>query len=252
MRPIARRESLSIPLLIALGVSAPAREAKADLFGGDLPILAGILVQAISTVTHLVEMVSAIRTQITMMERMLSHLDIQSFSDVVNLVRSSQQAYRMLVNDVHSIEYTMAGVERAYRKIFPSDVSDKKPAELRPLARAWHQETLDAALVAQRSQTSLSTLENNTNQAAAVLARSSTSEGEIAQLQAVNQMLGIMSSQLNTVIAALDTTGRVTATLAATSASEHVVSFEKKDRNLAGYTDRGDSVPVMTKLPDPY
>jgi conjugal transfer/entry exclusion protein len=248
----SRRSLVLAALLVGPVVTVREKEAKADLFGGDLVILGGILVQAISTVTNLVNMLTAIKYQITMMERLLTHLDISSFNDVVNLIRSSQMAYNTLTRDVHAIEYTVEGVNRAYHKIFPSDVSTTKTADMKPIARGWHQETLGAAMVAQRSQATLSTMENNTTQAEAVLSRSSNTEGEIAQLQAVNQMLGIISSQLNTVISTLDTTGRVTADMAASGASDNVVSFEKKDRNLENYTDRGDSVPVMSKLPDPY
>jgi P-type conjugative transfer protein TrbJ len=249
---IVRKPCVVLAVLVGLAVSAPLNSARADLFGGDLPILAGILTQSIQTVTNLVQQLNALRTQITMMKTMLSRLDVSSFANVMQTIRSSQTAYNILAGDVRSIDYTIQGVNRQFHQIFPTDVSMSKPADMHATAAGWHQETLDAAMVAHRSQTTLSTISNNTDQATAILSQSSGAQGEIAQLQAINQMLGIISSQLNSVISVLDTTGRVTADMAATSASGNVVSIEKKNRNLDNYTDRGTQVPVMSKLPDPY
>jgi conjugal transfer/entry exclusion protein len=251
-KSIVRKPCFVLAVLVGLAVSTPAHQADADLFGGDIPILAGILAQSIQTVTNLVQQLNALKMQITMMKTMLSRLDVSSFSDVMRTIRSTEFAYNTLVGDVRSIEYTINGVNRQFQKIFPSDASTAKPADMRTTAAGWHNETLGAALVAQRSQSTLSTISNNTDQATAVLSRSAGAEGEIAQLQAVNQMLGIISSQLNSMISVLDTTGRVTADMAGTSASGQVVSIEKKRRNVDNYTDRGPQGPVMTKLPDPH
>ena len=79
--------------------------------------------------------------------------------------------------------------------------------------------TEPVSMVAQRSQSNLSTIQSNTDQATAILANSSGADGVVAQLQAINQMLGIISSQMNSLISVLDTTGRVTADMAATLAS---------------------------------
>jgi conjugal transfer/entry exclusion protein len=248
----ATRRSLLFAALVTPAVLAPPRDARADFFGGDLPLLSGILAQAIATVTNLVNMLSAIRNQIAQMEQLLSHLSLSSFSDVMRTIRSSQLAYNILAGDVRSIEYTIEGVNRRYHQIFPSDVKTQKPADMRTTAAGWHQETLDAALVAQRSQTTLSTIQANTDQANTILQNSSGANAVVAQLQAANQMLGIISSQMNSLISVLDTTGRITADMAATNASQNVVSIEKKGRNLDNYTDRGTPATVLPKLPDPY
>lgn len=251
-RSILRKPTVLMALLVGLAVSTPVNDAKADLFGGDIPILAGILTQSIQTVLNLVQQLNALKTQITMMKTMLSRLDVSSFSNVMQTIRSSELAYNVLAGDVRSIEYTVNGVNRQFQKIFPSDVSTAKPAEMRATAAGWHSETLGASLVAQRSQSTLSTISNNTDQATAILSRSAGAEGEIAQLQAINQMLGVISSQINSVISVLDTTGRVTADMAGTAASGQVVSIEKKRRNVDNYTDRGPQGPVLPKLPDPH
>jgi conjugal transfer/entry exclusion protein len=248
----SRRSLIVAALLAGPAVAIYENDAHADLFGGDLPLLGGILTQALATVSNLASMYETLKSQLATLERTLSHLSLSSFSDVMQTIRSTQFTYNMIAGDVRSIGYTINAVNQRYRQLFPNDVTTQKPAEMRATAAGWHQETLDAAIVAQRSQSSLSTIQNNTDRATAILSTSSGADGIVAQLQAVNQMLGVISSQMNSMISVLDTTGRVTADMAATNASQNVISIEKKNRNLDNYTDRGPQTPVMTKLPDPY
>lgn len=248
----SRRSLIVAALLAGPAVATYEHEAHADLFGGDLPLLGSILYEATLTVSNLVSMYETLKNQLSALERTLSHLSLSSFSDVMQTIRATQFTYNMIAGDVRSIGYTINAVNQRYRQLFPNNVTTQKPADMRTTAAGWHQETLDAALVAQRSQSSLSTIQNNTDRATAILTNSSTAEGVVGQLQAINQMLGVISSQMNSVISVLDTTGRITADVAATNASQNVVTIEKKGRNLDNYTDRGPSTPVMTKLPDPY
>jgi len=226
--------------------------AHADLFGGDLPLLGGILAQSIQTVLNLVQMLDTLKRQIYTIERTFATLNFSSFSNVLATIRQTQFTYNMIANDVRSIGYTIAAVDQKYRQVFPNSVTTQKPAEMRTTAAGWHQETLDAALVAQRSHSSLATIQNNTDQATAILNNSAGADGVVVQLQAANQMLGIISSELNSLIAVLDTTGRITADIATTTAAQNVMTDEKKSRDLDGYTDRGPQTPPLSKLPDPY
>ncbi len=167
----SRRSLFWAALLVGPSLLARENEARADLFGGDVAVLSGILTQSIATVSNLVQMLNSLQSQIAMMRTMLSHLSVSSFSDVMRTIRSSQLAYNVLAGHVRSIEYTINSVNQRYHQIFPDDVSMAKPAEMRATAAGWHQETLGAAQVAQRSQATLSTIQSNTDQATAFLAK---------------------------------------------------------------------------------
>jgi conjugal transfer/entry exclusion protein len=252
MKRVFHKRRLLLALCASVGVMGPPRESRADLFGGDLPLLAGILVQSISTVTTLVEQLNTLRTQITLIRTMLSRLNGQSFTDVSRLLADSELAYSTLMGSVRAIGHTVAAVNRDFNTVFPSDLSHAKNSDFDPLVAGWQTEILGSSLVAARAQTSLATLSKNTTEASAILTRSGAATGQVAQLQAIVQMLAVIQGQTNLLVQALDTAGRVTTDMAASSAAERILSREKKRRNLQNYTSRGAQVRVMPRLPDPH
>jgi len=247
-RFISRRSFALTGLLVGLAL-VPPRSARADLYGGDIPILTGILTEATSTVSNLVNMLSVLRQQLAATNEMLSKLDPASYESMASLVRSNQLSYEQLTNGVNSIGFTLGNVNTQFRSVYRSDFSKTPLSEFDSNYARWHDEVLASSEVAARSQSALATLQKNNDAAAAILRNSQNSEGIVGQLQAVNQMLGVIESQNNTLIQSLATTGRVLAAASGSQASEAHLAREKKKRNLSNYRERGDDVPPMTKLP---
>lgn len=82
----------------------------------------------------------------------------------------------------------------------------------------WNQSLSDAAKVSMTAQSSLQRIGDYNRQAGAILQRSSTADGEVRQLQSVNQMLGIVLAQMGDIGMVLATNSRITAQMAAESA----------------------------------
>jgi conjugal transfer/entry exclusion protein len=156
-----------------------------------------------------------------------------------------------LVEDVESIGYRLDSVNRTFRKVFPStsDLKRVRYADFDPLVGRWQDEIQASALVASRAQSNITWLKQRSDQAADILSRSASAEGQIAQLQAVVQMLGVMQAQSVGMAQSIDAAGRVATNVAAASAAEKQLSRERKRRNLANYTYRGAPVTVLDKLP---
>ncbi len=167
----------------------------------------------------------------------------------MGLIQQSQYTFNSLTSDINTMGYRMNQVNAQFQKLFPSSYAGTPSSAFQANRAAWHNEILGASMVAARSQGSLSTLQDNTDQATLILAQSGGSDSIVAQLQAVDQMLGVMVSQNNTIIQSLTTTGRVLADVAAANASEHLLSDERTQRDLDNYTYRGAPVPPVTTLP---
>ncbi len=223
--------------------------AQADMFGGDVAELAAILAETVSQGITLGEQLSQLSAQVTLMRQALARLDASSYASILSLINNTELDYSTLVHDVNSVGFTLTSVNAEFRQAYPSDFSAIAMGDLGSTYGKWQDDIWASTLVAARAQSVLSTLRDNTSNAAAILASSQTAEGTVAQLQSVVQILGVMQSQTNSLIQSLATTGRVVATTAATTASERQLSLEKKKRNLAGYTKRGRQVTVPTKLP---
>jgi conjugal transfer/entry exclusion protein len=247
LRRLLRRRPILLAALVALAelLTAP-EDARADLFGGDLPLLTGILTQAIATVSNLVSMLQTMEEQLSAAQTMLSKLDGASFDSVLALVDDTSLSLAALTADVHSIGYTLQSINRQFRSLYTSDYAKTALAQFDAIYGRWEDEILASTEVAARSQATLSTLHESAREAAAILANSRASGGEVAQMQSVVQMLGLMQSQNTSVLQSLATTGRVLTSAAAKDAAERQLSREKKRRHLAGYRDRGTPVPPMT------
>lgn len=243
------RRSFALAGLLSALLFPATKPAHADLYGADIPILTGILTEAVTTVSNLVSMLAVLKEQLAATNEMLSKLDPASFEAMTGLVRSNEMSFDQLTQGVSSIGYTLGGVNSQFKSVYKRDFSTTPFSAFDSNYARWHDEVLASSEIAARSQSALATLDKNTEAASAILRSSSKSEGVVGQLQAVNQMLGVIQSQNNTLIQTLSTTGRVLAAAAGSQASEAHLAREKKKRNLSNYRERGDVVPPMTKLP---
>jgi P-type conjugative transfer protein TrbJ len=246
MRSLTRRHLL---IALVLGSVACPSAAHADLFGGDDVILSGILAQAIAEVSDLGSTLTNIETQVQMMRTMLSSLDPRSFGAVLSLVSDMTYSYGNVVSGIASVGYTLRAVNTAFQSTFPSNLAGVPIAGFGALYSHWQDEILAASQIAERAQSVISDWQKNASDAAAILSQSQSAQGQVAQLQSVVQMLGVLQSENNNLLQTLGTTGRVLSSASAATASERHLSLEKKRRNLAKYTFRGAPVAVPTRMP---
>ena len=213
-------------------------------FGGDIIVLGTILAELIKQTTDMM-------TQISLLRQALSRLDGLSFDTLRGLLIDAQPTYDALVQDVESIGYRLDSVNRTFRKVFPgtSDLKSIRYSDFDPLVGRWQDEIQASALVAARAQSNITWLKQRSDEAADILSRSASAQGQVAQMQAVVQMLGVMQAQTLGMAQSIDAAGRVTTNMAAASAAEKQLSRERKRRNLANYTYRGSPVTVLKKLP---
>jgi P-type conjugative transfer protein TrbJ len=242
-RSLARRTCLVSAFAVATSAALTPRCAQAQ-FGGDIVILGTILAE-------LIKQTADMFTQISLLRQALSRLDGLSFDTLRGLLVDTQPGYDALVQNVDSIGYRLDAINRSFRKVFPStsDLKSVRYSDFEPLVARWQDEIQASALVAARAQSNITWLKQRSDQAADILSRSASAEGQVAQLQAVVQMLGVMQAQTVGMAKSIDAAGRVTTNLAAASAAEKQLSRERKRRNLANYTFRGAPVTVLKKLP---
>src|SRR5258708_3661427 len=209
LRFFTRRRLLLAAIVAAVERVFEPTVARADLFGGEDVVLSAILTQSIATVVQLVSALSTLKQQLDAMGTMLSQLGSASFDEVAALINNTDFSYAQLTKDVASIGYTLQSVKSQFRSLYASDYSKTSFSQFDALYGRWQDEILAATEVAARSQATLSTLQNNATEAAAILARSAGTDGQVAQMQATVQMLGLIQSQNNAIIQSLATTGRV-------------------------------------------
>lgn len=159
-----------------------------------------------------------------------------------NLVDDILIGHRNLTSDLRTISYRMETVSTQFRRVFPNEEAARNTpsSDVDELRSGWNQEIHHSALAASRAQTALSNIERNTASANAILEASKETtqqnEGsELAKLQAVVQMLGVINSDLTTLATTIAATERVNTSVAATDAAEYDVATEQARRMMRGY-----------------
>jgi P-type conjugative transfer protein TrbJ len=232
-------------------VGIEAEPAHADLFGGDLPLLAAILTQAIAQASSLANMVLQLANQIRMMTTLLQQVGSGSFPALISFIQSARSAYSTLTLGVQSMSYRLSRIDADYQKLFPQGAPPQgtTTAQHRAQLLAWNQEVLGAAQIASRQQTSLATLDAQAAETQQILQQSAGASGVVEELQLIAQLIGVTNSELGVLGQTLATSSRALTDMAALSASERQQSLGKGDDARAGYTDKGAPVSVPRALP---
>jgi P-type conjugative transfer protein TrbJ len=248
-----RRRTVLVAVLSAfLFASAPPKMARADLFGGDLAELAAILAELLSQGLAIASQLEQLQTQVRYTEQTLRQLDPTSFRGLLNTFNTLRWNYQSLAGQVQTISFTANHVQSDFNRLFPKDKDAWRGARSSDFDRyytGWQTEISNSSLVAMSAQTQIDLLRRQNDVMTDILRQSQGANGELRQLQLINQSLAKIHDRLGTVVEVLATSQRVTAALAASTSGQNLMIRESKQRRLDGYTDRGRPSRVLNRLP---
>jgi hypothetical protein len=166
-----------------------------------------------------------------------------------NLLDDIVLGERLIRSNTQQISYSIDTVSRQYHRVFPNEtaIKDTSSADRAAVGRGWQNELHQSALAAERSQTTLARLDSNTRAAQSLLERSQASGepgqgSQLAALQAVVQMLGVINSDTATLATSIAATERVN-TLATTGQVTDDAGVAERRRQLLQRYDRNESIP---------
>lgn len=247
-----RRTALVAALAASLLTVPPPRPARADIFGGDLVELAAILSELLSQGLQLANQIEQLQTQIRYTEQTLKQLDPTSFSGLVNTFNTLKWNYQSIAGQVQTIGFTASHVQSDFNRLFPKDKTAWRSvpsSDFDGRYASWQTEISNSSLVAMSAQTQIDLLKQQNDVMMDILRQSQGANGELRQLQLINQSLAKIHDRLGTVVEVLATGQRVTAALAASGSGEKLMIRESKQRRLDGYTNRGRPSRVLNRLP---
>jgi type IV secretion system protein TrbJ len=180
--------------------SLASRPARADLFGGDVAVLASILAQLVQTYTQIKQQVDTIKRHSEYWQQTLKNLDPTSFNQVLGLYNQGRYTYDSLVADAQSIGYGLQTLDQNFRRLFPSerDLKNARYSDYDQMYAGWQSELHSSAQVAMRAQANAAQPRENALAAQGLVNASRSAEGQVQQLQAIVQMLAVVQSQLTT------------------------------------------------------
>jgi Asp-tRNA(Asn)/Glu-tRNA(Gln) amidotransferase C subunit len=254
----SRRQWLGCALrsggVAALGLLARPRQARADLWGGDVAVLIGIAKQLWDMYTTAQQMLSRLDDQITFARRMSStladqatHLD--SVPAVFGLLDNMDSSYMLLKNNVGSLGFESRNLRDRFDKMFPSgkDLKNAKYSDYSGMYAGAQEEIRAAAGTAAQAQANVAHIEASTKAAKKILSTSGEQNVQ-GQLDRIVQMLGVMQGTLVGMTEQLTTAGRVTTSMAAAAANENLAERDLL-RRAKEKRVKTKTVRVPDKLP---
>jgi P-type conjugative transfer protein TrbJ len=235
----------SLAVVVFIGVRVPARAQIAVLDGSNL-------VQTTATALSTAQMVSNMIQQVNLMRQTLETVNPSTFAGLQTLLGQTQLTYRTLTNSVTALGFELQAVNNSFDRIFPKDQAAwhrTRYSDYDGYYGGWNTEITASAKLAARAQSSITVIEANNQAIANILGQSAVANGEVRQLQLINQQLALIHARLGDLVQNIATMGRITATMAASSAGEKLLVREAKLRRRDGYTNRGQPSRVLNRLP---
>jgi P-type conjugative transfer protein TrbJ len=210
------------------------------------------LVQTTATAISTARTVENMIEQVDLMKQTLQTLNPTSIYGLETLIDQGQVTYLALTNNIASVGFALGNVNSSFDRLFPKDKNTWHAARYSDYDNyytGWNSEITGSAKMAERAQSTVLSVEANNRAAANILSQSTTANGEVRQLQLINQQLALIHARLGDLVQNIATMGRITANMAASSAGEKLLLREAKLRRRDGYTNRGAPSRTLNRLP---
>ncbi len=254
-----KRRILVVVSALGFAILAP-RDARAQWAVVDASNLIQNTTTAINSVRQVLQLIEMVRATKQQLEYQLQNVKslVQtrpgSLQELIDFYDNANMAYRSLVANVDSISWNVRQVDSDFQRLFPKDKAGWRAVPSNQFdARytAWSSELTSSALIGMRSQTQLESMERANQRVRLILDQQvlTRDAGEVRLLQSIAQILGVMQSQISTIVQLLSTSGRILAGMAASSAGNDMLTREAKKRRRDGYLNRGRPPKTLTRMP---
>ena len=215
----------------------------------DVANLIQSIMKIISMGKNVSNQVSQIAHQYTIIRNQLTQLECLSgnWASYNNLLRAVGVDLEQLTGSLDEIGYS-SNIDSKWKNFFPEDFSQLSMDEWDTYISKWDKLLKGVAQNAAVAQKSMGRVQKNTLRAQEVLTKAEAAEGEVAQMQALNQQVALSTAALNDLMTVSATTGRVLASGAAREAAEREVGRAASANLLKNYTDKG-AAPDMSFNP---
>ncbi|PVM83558.1 conjugal transfer protein TrbJ [Caulobacter radicis] len=202
MTPSRRRllgwTPLGLAPLLAAGL-APAARAQLTVYDP------AAVAQMLKQVSQGLQQIQTLQAQLANSQRMLETLGL----DVTGPLRDIAGQATGLLRQAQGLGYTAADISRDFAALYPGDLAGLTPAALADRLKAWSQASRQTLQDALQVQNQIAQAQGITAGAVgAAVDASQAAAGQTAAVQATNQLLAALSTQLTQLQVLLITQGR--------------------------------------------
>lgn len=181
------------------------------------------IVQVVKLVTSAQSQLTALQSQLTNQQRMLSSIGSNSTTSLPTIAA----ALTGILNSAAGIGYTSSTVATQYTSAYPNapTINGMSPTAISSALTTWHANTSQSLQTALQTQQQVAQSQAaNTTAAQGALAASQAATGQTSAVQATNQLLATVSTQLNQLESILITQARASELLATQQQSDNAAA----------------------------
>jgi len=193
--------------------------------------------QMVQDVIHQAEQIQNQLRQYDAQLQALERFDTSSYDNIQRVMAKNRYEVSRLLQDLETVSFNLERIDGQYSEIFPEDGawSAEDSERYRHYSHQWNEELRASSRKAMEAQSVLSRTEEYNAEVAEILQRSEAADGDVRQLQAQNQMLGVMSAQLSDLTTTIAASERAHATRMAISAEEREAERRLHEEMLFQY-----------------
>lgn len=231
-------------LAILLLLATPGR--------AELPVIDfSNLAQSILQVTHAVTQIQNQIQQINQMAQNLQTIGGSQYSSVASGLTSQLQEMQDTLGKLTKVSQSVGSIQTEFNTLFPDQASwdNYDFSNFGDTLKGWSSEIDNATIEAMTAQGVVQRAASNVTNVNALLAQSQLADGDVRQLQILNQGMGILSQQMNDTLQLLAANGRLQAAQVAQQQKSREAARARKTRMMQNLGKAEyDSAP-LTHLP---
>jgi P-type conjugative transfer protein TrbJ len=179
--------ALALGAVLGLAGLAPAARAQVTVYDP------AAVAQAIKQVQQGLQQVQALQNQLTQQARMLQTLGV----DVTGPLRDIAGQATSLLQQARGLGYQAASISQGFADLYPSDLSGASAQDLAARLASWSSNSRQTLQEAMQVQNQIVQAQGATSHAvASAVGASQAAAGQTAAVQATNQLLAALSTQL--------------------------------------------------------
>lgn len=241
-------------LLIASMLTMPLSVKAAGIPVIDSSNLTQAIQQVVADGTKIANQVSQIANQVQQINQLtetLRTVGAGEFSALTASLTNQFTEVQSVLGSLSGISYRLADIQADFRAKFPAaaDWATVTAAAYETMKGQWDQQIEDIALEAMKSQAVTARIQAYNDSASRMLSQSQAGNGQVRQMQAMNQLMTVLVQQLSDLSQQLASSGRLTAVHFAQEAKEQEAGREMGRRMMTGYATPGPAPTVRTTWP---
>lgn len=241
-------KALSLALILSVTAVSSTSTMATGIPVFDGSNFANMIISASNQATQISNQVQQINNLLrgnALSEQALRQLGLGNYSGVVSKMNAQYQDLNKILTASKSLNASVSSVQSQFKQMYPNfqNMKNQSPTQMYQQFGKWSDQLQNANQAAMQAQATINNIKDRNSQISSILQESAGGAGasQVAQLQSSNQMLGVLTQQMNDLHSVMAASAR--------SASEaQAIAQAEKDAMRQEWKQRNDGSSYTTNI----